>query len=97
VSKIIEFKPRKPPQLSAEELAHYHSIICELSELTPQDRLSIIAASCDRDEWQAIFELSAYGIATELPGQDVNLIRQALHDAVEKVIREATAGETGSS
>jgi hypothetical protein len=39
MSKIVEFKPRKPPAWpAAEELPHYHSVICELSELTPQDR-----------------------------------------------------------
>jgi len=51
--------------------------------------MSAIAASCDGDEWQEIFELGAYCIGTELPGQDVNLIRQTLHNAVEKVIRQA--------
>jgi len=46
MSKIVEFKPRKPPPQPAEDLPHYHSIVCELSELTPKDRLSVIAASC---------------------------------------------------
>jgi hypothetical protein len=90
MSKIIDFKPRKPPTLPPEELPHYHSVICELSQLTPQDRRSVIAASCDGDEWHEIFELSAYCIATELPDQDIYLIRQTLHSLVEKVIREAT-------
>jgi hypothetical protein len=94
MSKIIKFKSRKPPPLPPEELPHYHSVICELSELTPQDRLSVIAASCDGDEWQEIFELATYCILTELPSQDVNVIRQTLHDTVKKVIRQATAGES---
>jgi hypothetical protein len=90
MSKIVEFKSRKPQPLPTEELPHYHSVICELSELTPKDRLSVIAASCDGDEWQEIFELAVYCIVTELPGQDVSVIRQMLRNAVEKVIREAT-------
>jgi hypothetical protein len=90
MSKIVEFKSRKPQALPTEELPHYHSVICELSELTPQNRLSVIAASCDGDEWQEILELAAYCIAIELPGQDANLIRQTLWNAVEKVISQAT-------
>ena len=60
MSKIIEFKPRKPPTVPTEELPHYHSIICELSELTPEDRLSVIAASCPDEDYFELLELAAY-------------------------------------
>jgi hypothetical protein len=89
MTRIVDFKSRKPLALPPEELPHYHSVICELSELTPKDRLSVIAAACDGNEWQEIFELAAYCIGAELPAQDVNLIRQTLHNAVEKVITQA--------
>lgn len=84
---LIDFKPR--PSLPAHDLPHYHSIICDLSELTPQDRLSVIAASCADNEWQEIFELAVYCIGAEQSDRDV---RQTLHSAVETVIRQATRG-----
>jgi hypothetical protein len=83
MSEIIAFKPRKPPAIRSEDLPHYHSIICELSALTPQDRLSVIAASCDDGDWKELFELAVYSLGETLS-------EQALHRLVEKVVRQAT-------
>ena len=62
MSKIIDFKPRKPPLRPPQELPHYHSIVCELSELTPKDRLSVIAASCPDEDYSELLELAAYAV-----------------------------------
>jgi hypothetical protein len=78
MSKIVEFKPRKP-SLRSQELPHYHSIVCELSELTPKDRLSVIAASCPDEDYSELLELAAYAVGP-----------RAI-DIVKKVIAQASA------
>ena len=82
MSKIVEFKSRKPPRL-AEDLPHYHSIVCELSDLTPQDRLSVIAASCPDEDYFELLELAAYAVGP-----------RAI-DIVKKVIAQALAKPEG--
>lgn len=65
MSEIIPFKPRTPPACLPEELPHYHPVICELAALAPRDRLSVIAAACDDDDWKEIFELAVYSIGAK--------------------------------
>jgi hypothetical protein len=94
MSDIIAFKPRKPPAASPEELPHYHSIVCDLAALTPQDRLSVIAAACDDDDWKELFELAVYSIVpalSENQNQEAarNTIRHAVDRIVEKVVTQA--------
>jgi hypothetical protein len=74
MSKIIDFKPRKPPMRSPQELPHYHSIVCELSELTPKDRLSVIAASCPDEDYSELLELAAYAVGP----QAIEIVRKVL-------------------
>jgi len=78
MSKIIEFKPRKPSTRSPQELPHYHSIVCELSELTAKDRLSVIAASCRDEDYSELLELAAYAVGPRAIDIVKKVIAQAL-------------------
>jgi hypothetical protein len=65
----------------------------ELSALTPRDRLSVIAASCDDADWPELFELEIYSfIATQDQGVDRESIRRVLHGLVDKVVKQAMGG-----
>jgi hypothetical protein len=92
MSDIIAFKPRKPP--AVPELPHYHSIVCDLAALTPQDRLSVIAAACDDDDWKELFELAVYSLGavlSENQNQEAarETIKQTIHRIVERVVTQA--------
>jgi len=83
MSKIVEFKPRKPALRPAEELPHYHSIVCELSELTAKDRLSVIAASCPDEDYSELLELAAYAVGPRAIDIVKKVIAQALAEPEE--------------
>jgi hypothetical protein len=80
MSEIVEFKPRKPLTRPAEELPHYHSVVCELSELTSKDRLSVIAASCPDEDYFELLELAAYAIGPRAIDIVKKIIAQASND-----------------
>jgi hypothetical protein len=57
IDKVFPFKPRQPP-LSPEE-RHFDSIVHALQDMTPQARISAIAASCEGDDWKELAALAA--------------------------------------
>jgi hypothetical protein len=60
---IIDFeKPRAPP--SPEE-QHLDSLVRALQDMTPHDRMSVIASSCNYDDWWELFKFAAYCIGAE--------------------------------
>jgi hypothetical protein len=78
----------------------FDSVVGALQDMTPQQRVSAIAASCDGDDWWELLKLAAYCIGAHahpaLPGNyDQASRRKAiacpLHCAIDGVIGEATA------
>jgi hypothetical protein len=84
MSKIVKFKPRKPLARPTEELPHYHSIVCELSELTTQDRLSVIAASCPDEDYSELLELAAYAVGPRA----IDIVKKVLEQAGDRMSQE---------
>ncbi len=91
---IIDFKPSRPP--SPEE-QQFNSIVRALQDMTPEGRISAIAASCGDDglvEWWKLLELAVYSIATAYPDRSItadilNAIASPMHSTVDDVIKQA--------
>jgi len=81
VSKVIDFKPHRA---AATDCPHYHSIICELAELTPPDRLSVIAAACDDDDLKQLAQLAAHALGFAVLDEIKKVFEQAFADFVKE-------------
>ena len=72
--KPAALAPRRAPAF--RQLASW-SIVCELSELSPKDRLSVIAASCPDEDYSELLELAAYAVGPRA----IEIVRKVLAQA----------------
>jgi len=86
IDKVFPFKPRQSPQppLSPEE-RQFDSIVFALQDMTPEQRISAIAASCDGDDWKELAALAIYFVLGGMtPQERIKAIKEMLSDAAKQ-------------
>jgi hypothetical protein len=85
---VIDFEKPRPPLSPQEQL--FNSIVRALQDMTPHDRMSVIASSCSYDDWWELFKFAAYCIGAEqytalsdrLDKEAVPIDNEAVHRAI---------------